>query len=357
MKFQKRVSSLTLDQLMTNAANKCSDSARTCKGASTALALTAALSTSAVLTCVPLCATQAGAPQGGSSVTPEDKLKKQEADKQRKRRVNAPARIAKIEALVEQLELAVAALDENAHRTSAAVGAVANGSIASEFVMRLYYEQQSFNGCHAHSYLYMASLSLLLLLSPLATIVAIMCLLVLLALTYIPLYASGSDAGLAMDLTKERAVEQDKIDALYLEWEELEQLLAEDSDEDALTSAAPKHQQLLDDMPALSCLLSESCCCDNERAVKLLRTSARALRDAVIVVCWNEQNWGGCALAGSAQLSWLNCCCCGTAATAAASTAGDVYSAAATAAASSDSNEVLLLIVGHLRAPSVCAML
>jgi hypothetical protein len=50
------------------------------------------------------------------------------------------------------------------------------------------------------------------------------------------LYASGSDAGLAMDLTKERAVEQDKIDALYLEWEELEQLLAEDSDGDALSS-------------------------------------------------------------------------------------------------------------------------
>ena len=45
-------------------------------------------------------------------MTPEDKLKKQEADKQRKRRVNAPARIAKIEAQVEQLELAVAALDE-----------------------------------------------------------------------------------------------------------------------------------------------------------------------------------------------------------------------------------------------------
>jgi hypothetical protein len=39
-----------------------------------------------------------------------------------------------------------------------------------------------------------------------------------------------------MDLTKERAVEQDKIDALYLEWEELEQLLAEDSDGDALSS-------------------------------------------------------------------------------------------------------------------------
>eukprot|EP00953_Heterococcus_sp_UTEX-ZZ885_P018043 10083-Heterococcus_DN1.PRE.1 len=103
------------------------------------------------------------APQGGSSVTPEDKLKKQEADKQRKRRVNAPARIAKIEAQVEQLELAVASLDEK-------------------------------------------------------------------------LYASGSDAGLAMDLTKERAVEQDKIDALYIEWEQLEQLLAEDSDEDALSS-------------------------------------------------------------------------------------------------------------------------
>jgi hypothetical protein len=39
-----------------------------------------------------------------------------------------------------------------------------------------------------------------------------------------------------MDLTKERAVEQDKIDALYIEWEELEQLLAEASDEDALSS-------------------------------------------------------------------------------------------------------------------------
>jgi hypothetical protein len=50
------------------------------------------------------------------------------------------------------------------------------------------------------------------------------------------LYASGSDAGLAMDLTKERAVEQDKIDALYIEWEELEQLLATASDEDAAIS-------------------------------------------------------------------------------------------------------------------------
>lgn len=76
------------------------------------------------------------------------------ADKQRKRRINAPTRINKIELLIAEIETKMSGIDDK-------------------------------------------------------------------------LYAAGSDAGLAMDLTNERQVEEAKVAELYREWEELEALLEE----------------------------------------------------------------------------------------------------------------------------------
>ena len=54
--------------------------------------------------------------------------------------------------------------------------------------------------------------------------------------TYDRLYAAGSDAGLAMDLTNAKQTLQAKVDELYAEWSELEELLTSDDMMDAHTA-------------------------------------------------------------------------------------------------------------------------